>query len=127
MAFNISLSEAATEDVIVSFSTVNGTATAGSDFVGVSGGQATIEAGQLGTNVSIQLLDDQSTESAEAFPVQINGAQLAVSGTQLQIFRSEEHTSELQSLMRTSYAVFCLNKKNDINYLNTTSNNYPTL
>src|SRR3546814_5727002 len=26
-------------------------------------------------------------------------------------FRSEEHTSELQSLMRISYAVFCLNKK----------------
>src|SRR3546814_10784807 len=25
-------------------------------------------------------------------------------------FRSEEHTSELQSLMRTSYAVFCLKK-----------------
>src|SRR3546814_8741199 len=31
--------------------------------------------------------------------------------------RSEEHTSELQSLMRISYAVFCLKKKN------TTSNN----
>src|SRR3546814_4522824 len=28
--------------------------------------------------------------------------------------RSEEHTSELQSLMRTSYAVFCLQKKNNI-------------
>src|SRR3546814_7279581 len=27
--------------------------------------------------------------------------------------RSEEHTSELQSLMRTSYAVFCLKKKTD--------------
>src|SRR3546814_3575399 len=26
-------------------------------------------------------------------------------------FRSEEHTSELQSLMRTSYAVFCLTKQ----------------
>src|SRR3546814_8002926 len=26
--------------------------------------------------------------------------------------RSEEHTSELQSLLRTSYAVFCLKKKN---------------
>src|SRR3546814_8253440 len=26
-------------------------------------------------------------------------------------WRSEEHTSELQSLMRISYAVFCLNKK----------------
>src|SRR3546814_6037982 len=29
------------------------------------------------------------------------------------IRRSEEHTSELQSLMRTSYAVFCLKKKNN--------------
>src|SRR3546814_6472168 len=29
----------------------------------------------------------------------------------LQILRSEEHTSELQSLMRISYAVFCLKKK----------------
>src|SRR3546814_2434967 len=28
--------------------------------------------------------------------------------------RSEEHTSELQSLMRNSYAVFCLKKKNNI-------------
>src|SRR3546814_169519 len=30
--------------------------------------------------------------------------------------RSEEHTSELQSLMRTSYAVFCLKKKKRNNY-----------
>src|SRR3546814_4872744 len=31
----------------------------------------------------------------------------------MQLFhRSEEHTSELQSLMRISYAVFCLQKKN---------------
>src|SRR3546814_10007347 len=29
----------------------------------------------------------------------------------LLLFRSEEHTSELQSLMRISYAVFCLKKK----------------
>src|SRR3546814_10053824 len=29
--------------------------------------------------------------------------------------RSEEHTSELQSLMRISYAVFCLKKKNNEN------------
>src|SRR3546814_1081776 len=33
--------------------------------------------------------------------------------------RSEEHTSELQSLMRISYAVFCLNKKK-----NTTNKHY---
>src|SRR3546814_1107463 len=30
--------------------------------------------------------------------------------------RSEEHTSELQSLMRISYAVFCLKKKKNIIY-----------
>src|SRR3546814_2081146 len=30
-----------------------------------------------------------------------------------EIRRSEEHTSELQSLMRISYAVFCLKKKNN--------------
>src|SRR3546814_15264179 len=29
------------------------------------------------------------------------------------VVRSEEHTSELQSLMRISYAVFCLKKKKD--------------
>src|SRR3546814_7106151 len=34
-------------------------------------------------------------------------------------WRSEEHTSELQSLMRTSYAVFCLKKKTT--YSNTTT------
>src|SRR3546814_5515452 len=32
------------------------------------------------------------------------------------IARSEEHTSELQSLMRNSYAVFCLKKKNNTQY-----------
>src|SRR3546814_2464756 len=41
--------------------------------------------------------------------------QLRVSGSYLagdaELVRSEEHTSELQSLMRISYAVFCLKKK----------------
>src|SRR3546814_7292729 len=32
--------------------------------------------------------------------------------------RSEEHTSELQSLMRISYAVFCLEKKHNKNHTN---------
>src|SRR3546814_8993403 len=32
------------------------------------------------------------------------------------LWRSEEHTSELQSLMRISYAVFCLKKKNQITH-----------
>src|SRR3546814_6987850 len=36
------------------------------------------------------------------------------------LFRSEEHTSELQSLMRISYAVFCLKKKNQRTIIHTT-------
>src|SRR3546814_8753615 len=36
---------------------------------------------------------------------------VAAGGVGLKHFRSEEHTSELQSLMRISYAVFCLKKK----------------
>src|SRR3546814_9546293 len=36
----------------------------------------------------------------------------ALFGVQCAAVRSEEHTSELQSLMRISYAVFCLKKKN---------------
>src|SRR3546814_1387239 len=39
-----------------------------------------------------------------------NGA-INASLLELGIIRSEEHTSELQSLMRNSYAVFCLKKK----------------
>src|SRR3546814_2313308 len=39
------------------------------------------------------------------------------------VYRSEEHTSELQSLMRISYAVFCLKKKNN----NTTPSTNPTM
>src|SRR3546814_6159289 len=40
---------------------------------------------------------------------------LNVTWSQRTTGRSEEHTSELQSLMRSSYAVFCLKKKKDTN------------
>src|SRR3546814_4534930 len=39
-----------------------------------------------------------------------------------QLGRSEEHTSELQSLMRNSYAVLCLKKKNKTNNTTTDMN-----
>src|SRR3546814_10618410 len=39
---------------------------------------------------------------------------LGAAGSGSMHFRSEEHTSELQSLMRISYAVFCLQKKKDL-------------
>src|SRR3546814_6521421 len=45
-------------------------------------------------------------------------------GARSAAFRSEEHTSELQSLMRISYAVFCLKKKKQqIFYQKLTDNN----
>src|SRR3546814_1909743 len=39
-------------------------------------------------------------------------------GDDVDFSRSEEHTSELQSLMRISYAVFCLKKKHKHKYIN---------
>src|SRR3546814_6705172 len=43
----------------------------------------------------------------------VTGAALMVVGTHWQELRSEEHTSELQSIMRNSYAVLCLKKTNN--------------
>src|SRR3546814_9503406 len=51
----------------------------------------------------LQVLKDGGVNVART-PLPIMQAQLAA-------WRSEEHTSELQSLMRLSYAVFCLKKK----------------
>src|SRR3546814_4401098 len=42
----------------------------------------------------------------------------------LEIDRSEEHTSELQSLMRISYAVFCLKKNKSLTAILYTQNTY---
>src|SRR3546814_6008717 len=42
----------------------------------------------------------------------LGGLAAAVGAAAMGDARSEEHTSELQSLMRTSYAAFCLKKKN---------------
>src|SRR3546814_5363501 len=47
--------------------------------------------------------DGDQREEVAAPPTMVQGGDAGV--------RSEEHTSELQSLMRTSYAVFCLKKK----------------
>src|SRR3546814_4025509 len=55
--------------------------------------------------------------------VKLLSKELSLSGSEVQVvvgeagewdYRSEEHTSELQSLMRISYAVFCLKKKNHL-------------
>src|SRR3546814_8169669 len=51
-------------------------------------------------------------DPALAFPLLMMPMLLLAGWQRREDVRSEEHTSELQSLMRTSYAVFCLKKKN---------------
>src|SRR3546814_6319193 len=50
-------------------------------------------------------------DAGSAAAAGIEGRQLVGHGLDREAARSEEHTSELQSLMRISYAVFCLKKK----------------
>src|SRR3546814_1416222 len=54
----------------------------------------------------------------DPLPVRLRDADAGIAHREVQvrdvIRRSEEHTSELQSLMRISYAVFCLKKKKQI-------------
>src|SRR3546814_7845826 len=60
------------------------------------------------------LVADLGSDHGGAAEGEREGARLDAQGVDLgrdQAVRSEEHTSELQSLMRLSYAVFCLKKK----------------
>src|SRR3546814_8138954 len=61
-----------------------------------------------------------SSEAAGALVTAVLLTVVAVLVTRKQ-YRSEEHTSELQSLMRISYAVFCLKKKKKTNKTQQTS------
>src|SRR3546814_2796262 len=57
-------------------------------------------------------LTDAGAERSGFYVVRTTLAENETLAGKLALFdRSEEHTSELQSLMRTSYAVFCLKKK----------------
>src|SRR3546814_4667927 len=58
------------------------------------------------------LLADAQLDAA-GVEVGLVGSQLGGAGRHVGGLRSEEHTSELQSLMRSSYAVFCLIKQKD--------------
>src|SRR3546814_6071960 len=59
-----------------------------------------------------RLAADRSVGPSGQFPDRARGSGPAVAADLAPDLRSEEHTSELQSLMRISYAVFCLKKKN---------------
>src|SRR3546814_3411779 len=54
---------------------------------------------------------NQTATTGLAGPDAIESSQAALRQEENERLRSEEHTSELQSLMRISYAVFCLKQK----------------
>jgi hypothetical protein len=85
IAFTIDLSAPTNEDVLLTYSTVNGTAVAGSDFVGVTNGQVTIPAGSTSATVLITVLADDLPEAVESFTLQLNSAVGVTSGTALTI------------------------------------------
>src|SRR3546814_9979302 len=67
--------------------------------------------------VGLMLVSTPRTEALKTaiegiFEVVMKLIGLVIQLAPIAVFRSEEHTSELQSLMRISYAVFCLTKKN---------------
>src|SRR3546814_3731932 len=68
---------------------------------------------------------DRSSESTdESILAKVHFGASSAENEITDLARSEEHTSELQSLMRTSYAVFCLNKKKHYNKYNNTNQHY---
>src|SRR3546814_3433550 len=68
-----------------------------------------------GVRAFVMVADHRSfTRAAEALGITQAAVSVRVKRLEDRVgHRSEEHTSELQSLMRISYAVFCLKKKNE--------------
>ena len=73
MTFTVSLSQAVAEDVVVTYSTADGSATAGQDYTGVPNGTVTILAGQTEADIDIAITDDQVFEGNEEFTVTLTG------------------------------------------------------
>ena len=84
VGFTIDLSAPTNEDVLLTYSTVDGTAHAGIDFVGVSHGQVTIPAGSASATVLIPVLAGNAP-APESFNLNLESAVGATSGTALSI------------------------------------------
>src|SRR3546814_8479625 len=68
----------------------------------------------LGTWHSVLTMEIIEEDSSLHHREWVDGSEYSGRGFDRTMERSEEHTSELQSLIRISYAVFCLNKKHNI-------------
>src|SRR3546814_5176340 len=76
------------------------------------GADVDVPAGDIGVGGrEIGFMFGQYKRITNEFTGVLTGKGLEWGGSLIRTERSEEHTSELQSLMRNSYAVFCLKKK----------------
>src|SRR3546814_7502483 len=75
---------------------------------------ATVEPLARQTGVRVEILTGRDKGKARAAVV----GRIAEGSARIVVGRSEEHTSEIQSLMSISYAVFCLKKKKQTNNTN---------
>src|SRR3546814_4029842 len=69
---------------------------------------------EIGLELIFEAAGDRALDAQPRAAQFVRKAQRGVGyrGRRADVTRSEEHTSELQSLMRISYAVFCFKKKN---------------
>src|SRR3546814_8927218 len=77
-----------------------------------SGGGTAVKSRKRCSMISTEAMTPPTADAMSRAPRP--AARASTSAASLTAIRSEEHTSELQSLMRISYAVFCLKKKNNI-------------
>ena len=75
MPFQVSLSRFSASDITVYYETVDGTATAGSDYTAVAKTLLPIPAGATGASLSVTIIDDtDDTEGNETFTLRLSGA-----------------------------------------------------
>ncbi len=83
--FTLSLTQPANQDVILTLSTVNGTATGGQDFTALASTEVRIAAGETTVYVPIEILDDSFAEETESFSLRIDSARMADTGAALTV------------------------------------------
>src|SRR6185503_16296922 len=71
VTIGLTLSKALTSATTIGWRTVNGTATAGSDFIGVTAGTVTFAAGSTSASVQVTVNGDYAYEANESFSVEI--------------------------------------------------------
>src|SRR3546814_7559776 len=80
-------------------------------------GDGYVSIGSAGPGATYHFIPGFNCGVSAACDVDLANAEQKARGFRNIISRSEEHTSELQSLMRISYAVFCLKKKTKVKHI----------